>query len=137
MKVSAQVVDIKVVPRARVRGSIHRVDPENTAIRRSVTSDEEFITHCGMWMACGWSPRRTVVFLRCSDNLHSSYCIFKCGMDYQNDYVQTLEGKMYMPGDTWWNSMPQQVLAHQSIMSASGVMCTGVLVLSTMIGFAS
>ncbi len=50
MKVSAQVVDIKVVPRARVRGSTRWVDPENTAIRRSVTSDEEFITHCGMWM---------------------------------------------------------------------------------------
>ena len=75
-----------IIPRARVRASIHRVDPENTALRRSIAlrrrvyhSDGpnsvwhldghhklirwRMVTHGGI---DGYS--RTVVFLRCSDN---------------------------------------------------------------------
>ncbi len=79
-----------IVPRARVRGSIHRVDPENTAVRRSVTIRRRvyhvdgpnslwhvdghhklirwrMVTHGGI---DGYS--RTVVFLSCSDNNRAS-----------------------------------------------------------------
>ena len=75
-----------VLPRARVRASIHRVDPENTAIRRTVTIRRRvyysegpnsvwhidghhksirwrFVTHGGI---DGFS--RTVVFLKCAGN---------------------------------------------------------------------
>ena len=74
------------VPRARLRASIHRVDPINTAILRSVTIRRQvyradgpnsvwhidgrhklirwgFVTHGGI---DGYS--RTIVYLRCSDN---------------------------------------------------------------------
>ena len=74
------------VPRHRVRASIHRVDPINTAIRRSVTVQRRvyhvegpnslwhidghhkltkwwFVTHGGI---DGFS--RTIVYLRCSTN---------------------------------------------------------------------
>ncbi len=75
-----------IIPRVRIRASIHRVDPINTAIRRSVTVRRRvyhvrgpncvwhvdghhklirwrFATHGGI---DGYS--RTVVFLRCSNN---------------------------------------------------------------------
>ena len=75
-----------IVPRARLRASIHRVDPINTAVRRSVTIRRRvyhadgpnsvwhidghhklirwgFVTHAGI---DGYS--RTIVYLRCSDN---------------------------------------------------------------------
>ena len=75
-----------IVPRAKVRASIHRVDPVNTAIRRSVTIRRRvycvngpnslwhidghhklikwrFVTHGGI---DGYS--RTIVYLRCSTN---------------------------------------------------------------------
>ena len=75
-----------VLPRARIRASIHRVDPINTAIRRSITIRRRiycvngpnslwhidghhklirwrFVTHGGI---DGFS--RTIVYLRCSTN---------------------------------------------------------------------
>jgi len=75
-----------VVPRARVRGSIHRVDPISTAVRRSVAIQRRvywvrgpnslwhidghhklirwrFVTHGGI---DGYS--RTIVYLQCSTN---------------------------------------------------------------------
>ena len=75
-----------IIQRARLRESIHRVDPINTAIRRSVTIRRRvyhadgpnavwhidghhklirwgFVTHAGI---DGYS--RTIVYLRCSDN---------------------------------------------------------------------
>ncbi len=79
-----------IVPRARVRGSIHRVDPENTAIRRSVTIRRRVYHVDGpnsLWHVDGhhklirWHMvihggidgySRTVVFLRCSDNNRAS-----------------------------------------------------------------
>lgn len=79
-----------IVPRSRLRASIHRVDPENTAIRRSVTVRRRvyyaegpnavwhvdghhklirwrFVTHGGI---DGYS--RTIVYLKCSDNNRAS-----------------------------------------------------------------
>ena len=79
-----------LVPRSRLRASIHRVDPENTAARRSVTIRRRvyfadgpnaiwhidgnhklirwrFVVHGGI---DGYS--RTVVFLRCSTNNQAS-----------------------------------------------------------------
>ena len=79
-----------IVPRARVRASIHRVDPENTAIRRSVTIRRRVYHVDGpnsLWHVDGnhklirWRMvihggidgySRTVVFLRCSDNNRAS-----------------------------------------------------------------
>ena len=75
-----------IVPRARVRSSIHRVDPENTAVRRSVTLRRRVYHVDGpnsLWHLDGhhklvrWRMvvhggidgySRTVVFLKCSDN---------------------------------------------------------------------
>ena len=79
-----------IVPRARVRASIHRVDPVNTELRRSITVRRRvyyaagqnaiwhmdghhklvkwrFVTHGGI---DGYS--RTVVFLKCSNNNQAS-----------------------------------------------------------------
>ena len=79
-----------IVPRVRVRASIHRVDPINTELRRSITVRRrvyyvagpnavwhtdghhklikwQFVTHGGI---DGYS--RAVVFLRCSDNNRAS-----------------------------------------------------------------
>ena len=81
------------VPRARVRGAIHRVDPINTAIRRSVTIRRRVyhvegpnslwhidghhklirwrsITHGGI---DGFS--RTIVYLRSSVDKLQSFCL--------------------------------------------------------------
>lgn len=75
-----------IIPRARVRSSIHRVDPENTAIRRSVALRRRVYHVNGpncLWHIDGhhklirWrlvvhggidGYSRTVVFLKCSDN---------------------------------------------------------------------
>ena len=79
-----------IVQRARLRGSIHRIDPENTAIRRSIAIRRQvyhvagpnylwhldghhklirwkFVTHGGI---DGYS--RTITYLKCADNNRSS-----------------------------------------------------------------
>ena len=79
-----------IVPRTRVRASIHRVDPENTALRRSVTIRRRVYHVDGpnsLWHVDGnhklikWRMvihggidgfSRTVVFLRCADNNRAS-----------------------------------------------------------------
>ena len=79
-----------IVPRTRVRASIHRVDPENTAVRRSVTIRRRVYHVDGpnsLWHVDGnhklirWRMvihggidgySRTVVFLKCSDNNRAS-----------------------------------------------------------------
>ncbi len=79
-----------VVPRARVRGSIHRVDPINTAVRRSVTIRRRVYCVEGpnsLWHIDGhhklirWRLvthggidvfSRTVVYLHCSTNNRAS-----------------------------------------------------------------
>lgn len=75
-----------IVPRARVRAAIHRVDPENTALRRSVALRRRVYHADGpnsVWHLDGhhklirWRMvvhggidgySRTVVYLKCSDN---------------------------------------------------------------------
>ena len=79
-----------IVPRAKLRASIHRVDPENTAIRRSVAIRRRIYHVAGpnsLWhLDCNhklirWHMvihggidgfSRTVVFLQCSDNNRAS-----------------------------------------------------------------
>lgn len=79
-----------IVPRVRVRGSIHRIDPENTALRRSVTIRRRIYHVDGpnsLWHVDGnhklirWrlvihgaidGYSRTVVFLKCSNNNRAS-----------------------------------------------------------------
>ena len=79
-----------IVPRAKLRASIHRVDPENTAIRRSVAIRHRIYHVAGpnsLWhLDCNhklirWHMvihggidgfSRTVVFLQCSDNNRAS-----------------------------------------------------------------
>ena len=66
-----------IVQRARLRASIHRVDPVNTAIRRSVTVRRRVYHAHGHHKQISWGlvtsggsdgHSQTVVFLRCSDN---------------------------------------------------------------------
>lgn len=75
-----------IVPRSRLRASIHRIDPENTALRRSVTIRRRVYYADGpnaMWHIDGhhklirWrlvthggidGYSRTIVYLKCSDN---------------------------------------------------------------------
>ena len=75
-----------LVPRVRVRAAIHRVDPDSTALRRSIALRRRVYYVCGpnsLWHLDGhhklikWRMvthggidgySRTVVFLRCSDN---------------------------------------------------------------------
>lgn len=79
-----------IVPRVRVRASIHRIDPENTALRRSITIRRRVYCVEGpnsLWHVDGhhklirWrlvihggidGYSRTVVFLKCSDNNRAS-----------------------------------------------------------------
>ena len=83
-----------IIPRARLRASIHRVDPENTAIRRSITVWRRvyysegpnavwhvdghhklirwrLVTHGGI---DGFS--RTIVYLKCCDNNRATSVLF-------------------------------------------------------------
>lgn len=79
-----------IVQRSRVRAAIHRVDPENTALRRSVTIRRRVYHVDGpncLWHVDGnhklirWrlvihggidGYSRTIVFLNCSDNNRAS-----------------------------------------------------------------
>ena len=79
-----------IVPKVRVRASIHRVDPINTELRRSITVRRRVYYAAGpnaVWHTDGhhklikwWfvihggidGHSRTVVFLRCSDNNRAS-----------------------------------------------------------------
>ena len=79
-----------IVQRARLRGSIHRVDPENTAIRRSIAIRRRVYHVDGpnsLWHLDGhhklirWKfvthgaideYSRTITFLKCADNNRSS-----------------------------------------------------------------
>jgi len=79
-----------IVPRSRLRGSIHHVDPENTAARRSVTVQRRVyhvegpncVWHvdgnhkliCWRFVIHGVTDgfSRMVIFLKCSDNNQSS-----------------------------------------------------------------
>lgn len=111
-----------IVQRSRLRASIHRVDPVNTAIRRSITVRRRvyhvdgpnclwhvdgnhklikwrFVVHGGI---DGFS--RTVVYLHCSNNNHA---IIQSHMAYLKKFAVTLEEKMLIFGGTWWNSMVQ------------------------------
>ena len=76
-----------IVQRARLRGSIHRTDPENTAIRRSVAVRRRVYSPNCVWHLDGhhklirWmfvthgaidGYSRTFVFLKCADNNRAS-----------------------------------------------------------------
>ena len=127
-----------VVQHARLRASIHRVDPENTAIRRSIAIRRrgyhvngpnslwyldghhkliwwKFVTHAAV---DGYS--RTITHLKCADNCAATV-LFKC------IYVHGLPERIRSDfgGESWWNNIVQQqlLLAAPHIMSASGVMC--------------
>ncbi len=107
-----------IVPRAWVRGSIHRVDLENTAVRRSVTIRRRvyyvdgpnslwhvdghhklirwrMVTH---WGIDGYS--RTVVFLSCSDNNRAStmFSTFVTGLGLPERILTNLGGEIV---DIW------------------------------------
>ena len=75
-----------IVPRSRVRASIHRVDPENTALRRSITvrrrvyhvdgpnslwhidSHHKFIRWKFVTHGCIDGYSRSIMYLSCTDN---------------------------------------------------------------------
>ena len=108
-----------------MRASIHRVDPENTAIRRSVTIRRRVYHVDGpnsLWHVDGnhklirWRmviyggidgySRTVVVFLRCSDNnglplFSQCSLVLSRNMDYQSVCRQTLGVKMLISGDAW------------------------------------
>jgi len=99
------------VPRARLRGSIHRVDPVGTRMRRSVTIRRRVYCSAGpnaVWHIDGnhklirWrfvihggidGYSRLIVYLKCADNdraltILCTLMLFIC-MDYQIEHVQT------------------------------------------------
>ena len=118
-----------IVPRAQLRASIHRVDPINTAIRRSVTIRRRvyhvegpncvwhidgnhklirwrFVVHGGI---DGYS--RTIVFLECANNNRASTVIFQLlkvlsiHTDFQTESVQTSEVRTLMFGGIWLSNI--------------------------------